>query len=118
MRPFQVDRNKYSRHGVRDIYKKEKNYNKTNDNLAKSERLREGFKKWTSYFRANPHRFAEEYLGVRLYLFQKIILYLMFKNSFIMMIAARGLGKSFLMALYAIIHAILYPGALIVVASG
>lgn len=75
-------------------------------------------KLWTSFYRENPHRFAEEYLGVKLKLFQKILVYLCFKYPFFTFLASRGLGKSWLIALIAIIKCILYPGSIVVIASG
>lgn len=114
---FQVNRDKY-KNGIKDIYKKEKKYNNTTENMSKSERLRNGFKKWTSFYRANPHRFIEEYFQIRLHLFQRIILYMMFHSNFWMLIAARGLGKSFIVALFAIAFGTLYPSSQIVIASG
>lgn len=114
---FQVNRNKY-KNGITDIYKKEINPNKVDENLSKNERLRNGFKKWTSFFRANPHRFAESYLGLRLKLYQKILLYLMFHVSAFMYFAARGQGKSYIIAVFCIIRSILYPNTKIVIASG
>lgn len=74
--------------------------------------------KWASYWRANPHRFVEEYLGVHLFFFQKILIYMLNINPFFMYIAARGQGKSFLIALYSVARCILYPGTHIIIASG
>lgn len=42
------------------------------------------------YYRANPHRFVEDYLGITLKLFQKILLYAMMHNNYIMYLASRG----------------------------
>lgn len=51
----------------------------------------EGVKIWTSYYRANPHRFALDYFGwTNLKPFQLMLLYLMDRFSFFMLIAARG----------------------------
>lgn len=83
-------------------------------NSAFSERI----KKWASFYRANPHRFADEYLGLDLRLFQKILIYLIFKYPFFTFLASRGLGKSFLISVVAIIKCILYPGSKVVIASG
>lgn len=70
-----------------------------------------------SYYRANPHRFAEEYLGLSLKLFQKILVWAMnfFDNFYFL--AARSLGKTYLVAVFAVIRAILYPGSKIVACS-
>jgi Terminase large subunit, T4likevirus-type, N-terminal len=86
--------------------------------LTGTAKTREGFKKWTAYYRANPHRFAKDYLGVNLFLYQILLLWAMNKYSFFMYIASRGQGKSFLIAIYCVIRAILYPNTNIVIASG
>ena len=81
-------------------------------------KLREKLKMWIGFYRENPHRFAEDYLGVKLKTFQKILVYLCFKYPFFTFLASRGLGKSWLIALIAIIKCILYPGSRVVIASG
>ncbi|MFA2720511.1 terminase large subunit domain-containing protein [Bacillus paranthracis] len=81
-------------------------------------KTKEGFKKWTAFYRANPHRFAKEYLGVKLFLYQTLLLWAMNKYSFFMYIAARGQGKSYIIAIYCVIRAILFPNSNIVIASG
>lgn len=73
---------------------------------------------WVGFWRKNPHRFADDYVGVKLHMYQKILLYLMNVNDIFMYIAARGAGKSFLLALYAVIRCILYPNTNIIIASG
>lgn len=52
---------------------------------------------WISYWRANPHRFVTEYLmgSNGIFLFQKILLYFMFKSELFLFIAARGLGGKY-----------------------
>ena len=45
---------------------------------------------WVGFWRANPHRFVEEYLGINLFFFQKILIYLMNYTSVFVFIAARG----------------------------
>lgn len=71
-----------------------------------------------SYWRENPQRMAKEYLNVNLKLFQKILLYLMMHMNYFMFTASRGIGKTYLVALFAAIRCILYPGTKVVVASG
>ncbi len=43
-----------------------------------------------SFYRANPHRFAEEFLGIHLKLFQKILLWLLMFNTNFYYLASRG----------------------------
>lgn len=75
-------------------------------------------KDWTSFYRENPHRFAEDYLGLRLKTFQKILIFLIFKYPMFTFLASRGLGKSWLIAVVSIVKCILYPGTLVTLASG
>ena len=72
---------------------------------------------WAAYYRENPHRFAKDILNLDLRRFQKILLVMMFRSKLFLMIAARGIGKSFIAAIYICIRAILYPGTKIVIAS-
>lgn len=74
--------------------------------------------KWAGYWRKNPHRFAADYLGLHLFLYQKILIYMMDKYATFMYIAARGAGKSYIIAVYCVIRCILYPNTNIVVSSG
>ena len=57
---------------------------------TKNERFRDGIKLWVGLYRSNIHRFAKDYMGLDLYLYQQILLYLMNQYSFFMYIAARG----------------------------
>lgn len=71
-----------------------------------------------AYYRANPQCFVEEVLGISLRTFQKILIWAMMQYNYFMFIAARGLGKTWLTALFCVVRCILYPGSKIVVCSG
>ena len=73
---------------------------------------------WGSFYRANPDKFAEDYLHLRLRRFQKILLVMMFWSTTFVLIACRGLGKTFLSAVYCVIRCILFPGTKVCIASG
>lgn len=73
---------------------------------------------YCAYYRANPQRYVSEVLGIHLKIFQKIILYAMMHNNFVMYLAARGQGKTYLTALFCVVRCILFPGTKIVVSSG
>lgn len=90
---------------------------KKRDGLSpnKRERLDEGIKIWTSFYRQNIHRFSIDYLGIQLKPFQVVLLYMIEKNLKSCLITSRGLGKSWLIALYCCCRAILYPGQKIIV---
>lgn len=56
----------------------------------KAARLLHGVDVWCSFYRANPHRFCKDYLGLTLKLFQQVIIYLMMTCTNFCFIAARG----------------------------
>lgn len=60
---------------------------------------------------------ATDYLGIRLHLYQQLILYLMGMSQLIVIVACRAAAKSFIIALYACCKAIIKPGSKIVLGS-
>lgn len=86
--------------------------------MSRYEQIMSGAATWAGYYRANINRFAEDYLRVRLRLFQKILLVMMNHCATFLYIASRGQGKSYLCAIFCCCRAILYPGSKIVIASG
>lgn len=78
----------------------------------------EGAAEWGAFYRKNPDKLAEDYLHLRLKMFQRIVLVMMFWSTTFVLIAARGIGKSFISAVYCVIRCILYPGTKICIASG
>ena len=85
---FQVDRNKYNK-GTNQLTKSNPK-KKVVENQFKYENMRTQIKKWTSFYRLNIHRFVEHYMGVELFFFQKILLFFMNLNTYVMIVAARG----------------------------
>ena len=81
------------------------------------DRIMDGAALWGAYYRYNPDKFAEDYLHLRLRRFQKILLVMMFWANVFVFIACRGIGKTFLSAIYCVIRAILWPGTRVCVAS-
>lgn len=78
------------------------------------------YEAWTeffSYYRYYIDEFAE-LLGVELFPFQKVILRAMGRGQFSVLIACRGLGKSWIVALFYICVSILYPNVKCGIASG
>lgn len=85
---------------------------------SRKERILAGVAQWCSYYRDNPHRFAKDYLHLNLHLFQKILIVMMNWSTTTAFIGSRGIGKSFLSAVFCVIRCILYPGTKICIASG
>ena len=86
--------------------------------MNRYDRILNGVGVWASYYKANPQRFAADYLHLDLKLFQKILLFLMRISTVFVYIAARGQGKSFICAVYCVWRAVLFPRSKIVLASG
>lgn len=86
---------------------------------SKQERVIEGMAIWGSYYRENLDVFVKEYLQLDfLKWFQTSLLVMMNRARVFLWIAARGMGKSFLIAIFAVARCILYPGTKVVITSG
>lgn len=86
--------------------------------MSRYDKVMSGAAYWGSYYRANPDKFAKDYLHLDLRIFQKILLVMMFWSTTFVFIACRGLGKTFLSAIYCVVRCILYPGTRVCIASG
>lgn len=83
------------------------------------ERVIEGMAVWGSYYRENIDEFVTNYLELDfLKWFQLALLVMMNRSRTFLWIAARGMGKSFLTAIFAVVRCILYPGTQVVITSG
>lgn len=85
--------------------------------MSRYDRVMEGAAYWAAFFRENPEIFVEQYLHIKLRLFQKIIISMMFASVVFVFIASRGASKSYLSAIYCCARCILYPGTRICIAS-
>ncbi|WP_341323375.1 terminase family protein [Solibacillus sp. FSL H8-0523] len=110
---FQVNRNKSTR-GM-NIFDTGRNHRTVQ---SKSEKMMSGIAIWASWYRFRMDIFARDYLGIQLKLFQVLLIFAMQTNNYFMYLASRGQGKSFLSAVYAVCRCILYPGTIVVIASG
>lgn len=70
------------------------------------------------YYRHNLDKFNQDYLGITyLKWFQKIILWMMNELDNSLILACRGIGKTFICALFAVDRCILWPGEICLVVS-
>lgn len=110
--------NKYNQQKKNDIFKQRRVLNKTIENTAKSSKLMKGIGIWTSWYRFFPHLFVKDYLNVTLKPFQCILIYAMMHFNYFMYLASRGQGKSFLVAIFCCVRAILFPESKIILSAG
>ena len=86
---------------------------------TRREKVIEGMAIWGSYYRENIDEFVTDYLEFNfLKWFQLALLVMMNRSRTFLWIAARGMGKSFLTAIFAVVRCILYPGTQVVITSG
>lgn len=75
------------------------------------------FLRWNTFYKRNLHRFVIDYLGINLYLYQAIMIYMMGVKKSVTIVATRSAAKSFIIAIYSCCMAILNPGIKIVITS-
>ena len=102
------------RKGVKDNFECSESYDPINEESIDYDAWAE----FIAYYRYYIDEFACDILGLKLYPFQRLILRAMARYQNSMFIACRGLGKSWLTAVFFICTAILYPGIKLGIASG
>lgn len=85
--------------------------------MTRREKISEGAARWGAYYRLFPARFVRDYLHINLHIFQKIIITMMFWSRVFVLIGYRGMGKTFISAIYSVTRCILYPGTRVCVVS-
>ena len=86
---------------------------------SKYKKVMEGLDVWTAFYRANPARFLIDYFGMEwIRPFQQIMITFMFKFTYFMAIASRGMGKSMIVAAFLCAYCTLYPGVQVCIAAG
>ena len=72
---------------------------------------------WNTFFRRNLHIFAQDFLGIKLYPYQVIILWVMSVSKMCVIIACRAAAKSLIISIYAVCICILRPHSQVVLCS-
>jgi hypothetical protein len=65
------------------------------------------------FYRAHPVEACKDLLGIELIWIQRIMLRSMWTNKYILLLLSRGIGKTYLMAVFCALYAMLYPGVMI-----
>ena len=82
-----------------------------------TEERKERLIEWITFYRRNVHRFVEHYLGIKLYPYQIMWIYLMGISDSFVAICSRGTAKTWLVGVLACARAILYPNSEVVAVS-
>lgn len=72
---------------------------------------------WITFYRRNMHRFVQHYLGIKLFPYQVLWIYMMSISDSFVAICSRAAAKTWLLGVFAIAKCILYPGSEIVVVA-
>ena len=112
-----AERSKFNKKNDYDERQKELHNKFPSGHYFSSEKNVEHYLLWTTFFRRNLHRFAIDYLGFQLHLYQIIWLYLIGINTFFVVVASRASAKSFMIALYACCKCILFPNYMVILSS-
>jgi hypothetical protein len=72
---------------------------------------------WITFYRRNMHRFVQHYLGIKLHPYQIIWIYMMSISDSFVAICSRAAAKTWLLGVFSVAKAILYPGSEIVVVA-
>lgn len=78
---------------------------------------RERYKRWITFFRRNPHRFIEFYFGIKLHPYQILIIYALQKSNLAYIVASRAAAKTWIIAVWTLTLAVLYPGIKVIACS-
>ena len=115
---------KYEKQQFREKQLYDKQHSEDFDSVYSNDPINEvsiDYEAWTeffSYYRYYIDEFAMDILHVDLFPFQRVILRAMARGQFSVLIACRGLGKSWIVALFYICVSILYPNVKCGIASG
>jgi hypothetical protein len=74
-------------------------------------------KRWITFFRRNPNYLIRDYFGITLFPNQILMIWALQKSTLAYIVAARAAAKTFIIAIWALTLAVLYPGIKIITVS-
>jgi len=111
-RPYQNDLRKYAKTG--DIFRTSKDMIRHREmDFQRTKR----YKAWITFFRRNPVALIETYFGIHLHPFQILMIWVLQRSNLAYIVAARAASKTWIIAVWALTLAVLYPGIKIVVCA-
>ena len=73
--------------------------------------------RWITFFRRNPMYFIRDYFGIKLHPFQILMIWALQKSELAYIVASRASSKTWIIAVWCLTLAVLYPGIKIVICS-
>jgi hypothetical protein len=71
---------------------------------------RNNLKKWITFYRRNPVRFIETYFEIKLFAYQKLMIWMLQRSDLAYIVASRASAKTWIVGVWALTLATLYPG--------
>ena len=84
---------------------------------AFSQERKDLYKRYITFFRLNPHIFIKRYFGIRLYPYQILMIWVLQRSTLGYIVASRAAAKSWIIALWALTRAVLYPQSKVVICA-
>ena len=78
---------------------------------------KELLKRWITMFRRNPVRLIQTYFGIHLYPYQILMIWVLQRSNLAYIVASRAAAKTFIIAIWSLTLAVLYPGIKIIVCA-
>lgn len=111
-RPFQNDDRKYA--NTKDSFRKPKDMVRAR--VIEGKR-KERMMRWITFYRRNPAYLIRDYFGIKLHPFQILIIWILQRSELAYIVASRAASKTWIIAVWCLTLAVLYPGIKIVVCS-
>lgn len=100
-----------------DLIKKRKSKDDERVKIVDPQTKKERLKKWTTFYRRNINIYIHKRLGINIYPFQHVMIYLMSISETFFAICSRGLAKTADVAIFAIAKCMLYPYSEVVITA-
>lgn len=82
-----------------------------------SEKRKEQYKKYITFFRLNPVLFIKHYFGIKLFPYQILMIWVLQRSNLGYIVASRAAAKSWIIAVWSLTLAVLYPGLQVVIVA-
>lgn len=108
-------RNEYGKDSkTQDVFRNRKDMVKRG---TLEESKKEHYKKYITLFRLNPALFIKKYFGIHLHPYQILMIWVLQKSNLGYIVASRASAKTFIIAIWSLTLAVLYPGIKVIVCA-
>lgn len=102
---------------IRMLVRQKRDTDKSTRAKITEEDRKEQIKRWTQFYRKNIDMYVEQRLRIKLRPFQRIMLHLLGRSQVWFGVCSRASSKSFVIAIYAVSRALLFPYTPIIITS-